>query len=77
MRPECGRGEPYNLKSGVYTFGLLCHEVYSMCKRYDDLDESKDAHDLLIFFLAARPRLPEHRPAAFCVPSCGKVPLVS
>ena len=30
MSPECGRNEPYNHKTDVYSFGLLCYEILTL-----------------------------------------------
>jgi serine/threonine protein kinase len=56
MSPECARGEEYNLKSDVYTFGLLCHELISLEKPYDDLPAGQ--HDEMVFYNGARPFIP-------------------
>lgn len=32
--PEVGRGDPYNLKAEVYSFGLICWEIWTLEKPY-------------------------------------------
>lgn len=60
MSPECARGEKYNLKADVYTFGLLCHELISLDKPFDDLPAGQ--HDELVFFSGVRPLVPNSWP---------------
>jgi serine/threonine protein kinase len=60
MSPECARGEEYNLKADVYTFALLCHELISLEKPYDDLPSGQ--HDELVFFAGVRPIVPNAWP---------------
>eukprot|EP00339_Tiarina_fusa_P009314 CAMPEP_0117053320 /NCGR_PEP_ID=MMETSP0472-20121206/36864_1 /TAXON_ID=693140 ORGANISM="Tiarina fusus, Strain LIS" /NCGR_SAMPLE_ID=MMETSP0472 /ASSEMBLY_ACC=CAM_ASM_000603 /LENGTH=466 /DNA_ID=CAMNT_0004768299 /DNA_START=68 /DNA_END=1465 /DNA_ORIENTATION=+ len=38
MSPECGRGDPYNCKTDVYSFALLCYEILSLQKPYSHID---------------------------------------
>jgi serine/threonine protein kinase len=60
MSPECARGEAYNMKADVYAFGLLCHELITLEKPYDDI--SNEDHDQLVFLNHVRPVIPEHLP---------------
>jgi serine/threonine protein kinase len=60
MSPECARGEEYNLKADVYTFGLLCHELISLEKPYDELPSG--FHDELVFQEGVRPCVPTSWP---------------
>eukprot|EP00934_Nitzschia_sp_Nitz4_P001354 Nitzschia sp. Nitz4//scaffold285_size24199//14028//15328//NITZ4_008424-RA/size24199-processed-gene-0.5-mRNA-1//1//CDS//3329545713//1354//frame0 len=63
MAPECARGEPYNAKADVYSFALLCHEIYSLQKPYDDVPP--ELHDDLVFLQGARPCLNPTWPQPF------------
>lgn len=60
MSPECARGESYNVKSDVYTFSLLIHELYSLQKPYEEIPAQ--FHDDMIFHRGARPHLPKSWP---------------
>jgi serine/threonine protein kinase len=56
MSPECARGEAYNLKSDVYTFALLLHELLSLEKPYDDIAACD--HLYQVFLNGVRPFVP-------------------
>lgn len=58
MAPEIARGEPYNLRSEVYTVCLLIHEVLTLHKPYDELQP--EDHGRLVHF-----DLPGYRPPVF------------
>jgi len=58
MAPEIARGEPYNLRSEVYTVCLLIHEVLTLQKPYDEL--APEDHGKLVHF-----DLPGYRPPVF------------
>lgn len=58
MAPEIARGEPYNLKSEVYTVTLLVHEVLTLQKPYEEL--APEDHGKLVHF-----DLPGYRPPIF------------
>ena len=58
MAPEIARGEPYNLRSEVYTVCLLVHEVLTLQKPYDEL--APEDHGKLVHF-----DLPGYRPPVF------------
>jgi len=58
MAPEIARGEPYNLRSEVYTVCLLIHEVLTLHKPYDELQP--EDHGRLVHF-----DLPGYRPPIF------------
>jgi serine/threonine protein kinase len=60
MSPECGRGDPYNLKTDVYSFGLVCHEVLTLSKPYNDLSGSE--HKTRVFHQNERPTVPKTWP---------------
>ena len=60
MSPECARGDQYNAKADVYTFGILCHELMSLVKPYSDM--SSDQHDALVFWKGVRPQCPTNWP---------------
>jgi serine/threonine protein kinase len=60
ISPECARGEQYNLKADVYTFGLLCHELISLEKPYDEI--LSGFHDELVFHKGVRPYVPTSWP---------------
>ncbi|CAJ1891660.1 unnamed protein product [Cylindrotheca closterium] len=38
MSPECGLGEKYNLKTDVYSFAILLHQILSLVVPYCDLN---------------------------------------
>ena len=63
MSPECGRSEPYNLKADVYSFALLCHQVYSLSTPFSDFPPKQ--HAKLVFYDGSRPGLPKSWPGAF------------
>jgi serine/threonine protein kinase len=58
MAPEIARGEPYNLRSEVYTVCLLVHEVLTLKKPYDEL--APENHSKLVHF-----DFPGYRPPVF------------
>jgi len=60
MAPEVARGEAYNLKADVYSFGLLLHELITLEKPYDDI--SNEDHDDLVFIYHVRPVIPKYLP---------------
>jgi serine/threonine protein kinase len=60
MSPECALGQEYNLKSDVYSFSVLCHEIMSLEKPYNDI--RSDLHHDLVFCFGARPLLPDSWP---------------
>jgi serine/threonine protein kinase len=60
MSPECARGDQYNAKADVYTFGVLCYELMSLVKPYSDM--SSEQHDALVFWEGVRPQCPTNWP---------------
>ena len=60
MSPECAKGEKYNQKTDVYSFALLLHQVLTLQKPYDDLED--DEHDQLVFYQGVRPMIPVDLP---------------
>jgi hypothetical protein len=58
MAPEVARGEPYNLRTEVYTVCLLVHEVLTLQKPYDEL--APEDHGKLVHF-----DKPGYRPPIF------------
>merc|ERR1712032_41409 len=60
MSPECARREQYNLKTDVYSYGLLFHQIITLEKPYNDI--SDDDHDEFVFYKYVRPRIPEQLP---------------
>ena len=62
MCPECARGEEYNLKADVYTFGLLYHELITLEKPYEDVPAG--LHDEMVFYEGYRPSIPNSWPEA-------------
>ncbi len=63
MSPECARGEPYNAKSDVYAFGLVCHEILTLKIPYDHFRRSED-HYRSVFVGRERPSIPWRWPKA-------------
>lgn len=63
MAPEIAKGEPYNLKADVYAYALICYEVMSLKKPYDDIGSSK--YDQAVFFDGVRPEIPKSWPRGF------------
>ena len=61
MSPECAKGEEYNLKADVYSFGLLLHEIMSLDKPYDDISPAD--HDEMVFYRGARPLVQKSWPS--------------
>jgi serine/threonine protein kinase len=60
MSPECALGQEYNLKSDVYSFSVLCHQIMSLEKPYDDI--RSDLHHDSVFHFGARPLLRDSWP---------------
>merc|ERR1712032_1097927 len=60
MSPECARKEQYNLKTDVYSYGLLFHQIVTLEKPYDDI--SGDEHDEFVFYKHVRPCIPGELP---------------
>merc|ERR1712232_1056465 len=60
MSPECARKEPYNLKTDVYSYGLLFHQIVTLEKPYDDI--LADDHNKFVFYKHVRPYIPEELP---------------
>jgi serine/threonine protein kinase len=55
MSPECGRGQPYNLKSDVYSFSLLLYQILSMKRPYPNLDDIQQEYS--VFRKGVRPKV--------------------
>jgi serine/threonine protein kinase len=53
MSPECGIGQPYNLKSDVYSFSLLLYHIISLKEPYATLDNIE--HECYVFRKRVRP----------------------
>eukprot|EP00980_Cylindrotheca_fusiformis_P025151 scaffold13207_cov143-Cylindrotheca_fusiformis.AAC.4 len=63
MAPEVGKGEKYNLKADVYSFSLVCHEIMSFEKPFDNIPSSKV--DQAVFYDGVRPEIRECWPKGF------------
>jgi serine/threonine protein kinase len=63
MAPEVAKGEPYNLKADVYSFGLICHEIISLEKPFGNISSAK--HDQAVFYDGLRPEIPTSWPQGF------------
>ena len=61
MSPECARGEPYNTKADVYSFGLLFHEVLSLEIPFSKTIDAED-HYQSVYLKHQRPSLPKEWP---------------
>lgn len=61
MSPECARGEPYNTKADVYSFGLVFHEVLSLERPFSKNLDAED-HYRSVYLKHRRPFLPKHWP---------------
>lgn len=55
MSPECGIGQPYNLRSDVYSFSLLLYHIISLKEPYADLDNIQ--HECYVFRKGVRPKI--------------------
>jgi len=55
MSPECALREPYNKKTDVYTYGLLFHEIMTLEKPYEDIDDEE--HEECVFYEGVRPHI--------------------
>jgi serine/threonine protein kinase len=55
MSPECAKREPYNKKADVYSYGLLFHQIMTLEKPYDDIDD--EDHEECVFYEHARPHM--------------------
>jgi serine/threonine protein kinase len=55
MSPECGKGEPYNLKSDVYSFSLLLHQIISLKQPYQKINGAQQ--ELKVFHQGMRPKI--------------------
>lgn len=62
MAPEVSRGEEYNAKADVYSFGLLCYEVLTLKKVYGDIPSKAIKQRVTID--GVRPPLPHSWPGA-------------
>jgi len=60
MSPECAKRERYNMKTDVYSYALLFHQLLTLQKPYDDLED--DEHDQLVFYQGVRPVIPVELP---------------
>jgi serine/threonine protein kinase len=60
MSPECAKKEDYNLTTDVYSYGLLCHQILTLEKPYDDIHD--DDHDEYVFHRHVRPHIPQALP---------------
>jgi serine/threonine protein kinase len=60
ISPECARGEPYNCKADVYTFGLLCYELLTIKLPYIEIPKAK--HEEIVFHQGIRPVTPKSWP---------------
>jgi serine/threonine protein kinase len=63
MAPEVAKGEAYNLKADVYSFGLICHEIMSLEKPFGTISSAK--HDQAVFYDGLRPEIPTSWPQGF------------
>merc|ERR1711966_435243 len=52
--------EDYNLTTDVYSYGLLCHQILTLEKPYDDIHD--DDHDEYVFHRHVRPHIPQALP---------------
>jgi serine/threonine protein kinase len=55
MSPECGKGEPYNLKSDVYSFSLLLYQIVSLREPYHNINFKQQ--ELKVFQQGLRPKI--------------------
>lgn len=55
MSPECCRGQPYNLKSDVYSFSLLLYQILSLKEPYANLNNNQ--HEYCVFQKGVRPKV--------------------
>jgi serine/threonine protein kinase len=60
MSPECGRGHPYNLKTDVYSFSMILHQIISLEKPFGGLSDSE--HRGMVFWQGLRPSVPKSWP---------------
>ncbi len=56
ISPENYKGEPYNLKSDVYSFAILMHQILSLKIPY--AGRSPEDHETAVFEQGIRPRIP-------------------
>eukprot|EP00339_Tiarina_fusa_P018101 CAMPEP_0116997408 /NCGR_PEP_ID=MMETSP0472-20121206/855_1 /TAXON_ID=693140 ORGANISM="Tiarina fusus, Strain LIS" /NCGR_SAMPLE_ID=MMETSP0472 /ASSEMBLY_ACC=CAM_ASM_000603 /LENGTH=383 /DNA_ID=CAMNT_0004696281 /DNA_START=63 /DNA_END=1215 /DNA_ORIENTATION=- len=60
MSPECGLTGQYNLKTDVYSFAILLHEMLSLDRPF--LTVMKSQHEDVVFRSGERPRIRESWP---------------
>lgn len=70
MSPEVARGEEYNAKADVYSFGLLVYECLSLRRPYENIPPSM--LESSVFYQGTRPKCPKcwPRPVKSLVTRC-------
>ena len=60
MAPEVARGQNYNAKADVYAFGLICYELLSLKRAYEDIPSKHLSHRVINE--GVRPNMPQSWP---------------
>ena len=60
MAPEVAIGQKYNAKADVYSFGLICYELLSLKRAYEDIPSKQLSHRVI--HEGVRPSMPQSWP---------------
>lgn len=63
MSPECALSASYNLKSDVYAWALISHEILTLARPFQDIPS--EHHDEYVYRHGVRPEIPDAWPKGF------------